>query len=51
VSGKRATLKLKQQWTKGMVEMLSKPPINDTAVRRVLRILGAEDHRQEVLDV
>ena len=45
------TRKLKREWAKAMVEMLSQPPITEVKVRKVLRVLGSEDHKQEVLDV
>ena len=46
----RATKPLRQQWAAAMVELL-KEPISEARVRRVLRILGSEDKKQEVLDV
>jgi hypothetical protein len=41
---------LKKSWAAAMVELLSEP-VNEARVRKVLRILGSENHKQEVLDV
>lgn len=46
----RTPRSLKKEWASAMVELLSQP-INQAKVRRVLRILGSEDQKQEVLDV
>lgn len=44
------TRKLKRQWAAALLEMLNQP-ITEANVRKVLRVLGSENHKQGVLDV
>jgi hypothetical protein len=44
------TKAIKKAWAAAMVDLLSQP-ITEARVRKVLRVLGSENHKQEVLDV